>query len=65
MKVLIYNWADLNTSDGGGVNVYVKNIIPELIKRKIEVVFLNSGVKYTNDSKLRIEKIDSYIKGCR
>lgn len=64
MNILLYNWADLFTTDGGGVNVYIKNIIPGLLKHGYKVIYLNSGVKYTKDGKLRVEKNKEYIKGC-
>lgn len=64
MNILIYNWADLFTTSGGGVNVYVKNIIPGLLEHGYKVFYLNSGVKYTKDGKTRIEKQKEYIKGC-
>lgn len=32
MKILYYNWIQFDELYGGGVNVYQKNIIEELIK---------------------------------
>ena len=65
MKILLYNWAGIDGKSGGGVNVYVKNIIPGLLKKGHDIVFLNSGVKYTKDNKLKIVKLSEVIKGCQ
>lgn len=64
MKILLYNWAGIEGNDGGGVNVYVKNLIKGLLKKDYDVAFLNSGVKYTRDGKLRIEKLSDAFGGC-
>lgn len=55
MKILYYNW---DTIDGsfGGVTVYQKNLLSEMIKRKdIDVYFINSGFQYDRKG-LRIEQ---------
>lgn len=43
MKILIYNWAPLDLNIGGGVAVYVKNVLDYLSKTAdndhIDVVF--------------------------
>lgn len=60
IKVLYYNWVpfDNNTGAGGGVSVYIKNIIGEMIKHKeYSVYFLSSGNLYNPlETKPYIEK---------
>lgn len=56
MKILIYNWDLLDGKNGGGVVTYIKNLISGLISNKYDVWFINSGLTYTSDKKLRIEK---------
>ena len=51
MKVLLYNWIpfDNESGRGGGVTVYLKNLIQEIIehnKENIELFFLSSGCYY-------------------
>ncbi len=49
MKILLYNWVqfDNNEKVGGGVSVYIKNLIEYLIKDENNIVyFLSSGNKY-------------------
>lgn len=49
MKILIYNWTQFDnpTMAGGGVTMYLRNIVEELLSRDgIEVYFLSSGEKY-------------------
>ena len=65
MNILLYNWASVEGNAGGGVNVYIKNIIPGLLAKGHKVTFLNSGVTYTRDTKLRIEKLSDCYKGCQ
>lgn len=59
MKILFYNWAQFDnpTMAGGGVTMYLRNIIDELLSRDgVEVYFLSSGDKYRFfDRKPRIE----------
>lgn len=46
-KILIYNWNRLDEKDGGGVNVYVKNILKYLEKEKnIDLYYISSGKSY-------------------
>lgn len=48
-KILFYNWIEFDkiNNPGGGVNVYQKNLIDELIKDdKLEIYFLCSGTNY-------------------
>lgn len=58
-KILLYNWVQFDDAEkrGGGVTVYLKNLIEQLIKDKNnEIFFLSSGMAYdTKDSSLRIE----------
>jgi glycosyltransferase involved in cell wall biosynthesis len=49
MKILIYNWTQFDSPvmAGGGVTMYLRNVIQELLSREgIEVYFLSSGDKY-------------------
>lgn len=47
MKILLYNWVQFDQNDGGGVTVYLKNIINKLLEKKdVEIYFLSSGTKY-------------------
>lgn len=47
-KILIYNWTQFDKPDGGGVTVYINNIINEMVKDpNISVTFLSSGTKYS------------------
>ena len=59
MKILIYNWDLLDGKNGGGVVTYIKNLVSGLLKEKHDVWFINSGLTYTPDKKLRIEKRNS------
>ena len=46
MKVLIYNWTQFDDAQGrgGGVSVYLRNIIPELLAREnVDITFIGSG----------------------
>jgi glycosyltransferase involved in cell wall biosynthesis len=49
MKILIYNWTQFDSPvmAGGGVTMYLRNVIQELLSRDgVEVYFLSSGDKY-------------------
>lgn len=49
MKILIYNWAQFDDAGlaGGGVTLYLRNVIEELLRREdVEIYFLSSGAKY-------------------
>lgn len=49
MKILIYNWTqfDNTVGRGGGVSVYLRNIVPEFLKRDgVDVDFISSGEHY-------------------
>lgn len=49
MKVLIYNWVQFDDARlaGGGVTVYLRNVIEELLRREdVTVYFLSSGKHY-------------------
>jgi|GEM_PF-2535177 len=49
MKILIYNWVQFDNPHlaGGGVTVYLQNVIDELLRRDgVEVYFLSSGHRY-------------------
>lgn len=65
MRVLYYNWAPLNykRSIGGGVAVYIKNILSFLAHNKeqfpFEAVFLSSGFYYDFTKKPYIRKEES------
>lgn len=58
MKLLLYNWVQFDQNDGGGVTVYLNNIINKLAEKKdVEVYFLSSGVKYNLlSNKIKIKK---------
>ena len=64
-SVLIYNWAQFDNPDmdGGGVSVYIKNIIEALLEQGVRVVFLSAGFSYTgvNDSPF-IEETDNMFR---
>lgn len=50
MRILFYNWVQFDDWKlrGGGVSVYLKNIISDLINRpNIEITFLSSGQHYS------------------
>ena len=53
MNVLIYNWCQFDDAErrGGGVSVYLKNIIPAFVDRGDKVVFLSAGHRYSLLSK--------------
>lgn len=59
MRILLYNWTQFDnpTMAGGGVTMYLRNIISELLSRDdVEVYFLSSGEKYNFfDRRPRIE----------
>ncbi len=48
-KILLYNWVqfDDNQMRGGGVSIYLKNIIPEYLNKGYQVFFLSSGDQYS------------------
>lgn len=49
MKILIYNWVQLDDPAlaGGGVTVYLRNVIEELLSREgVTVYFLSAGKEY-------------------
>lgn len=61
MKILYYNWVDYLDAEnrGGGVSVYLKNLMAHLgAKKDIEVRFLSSGISYDIlDATPRWEKV--------
>lgn len=72
MKVLLYNWIpfDNESGRGGGVTVYLKNLIQEIIehnKENIELFFLSSGCYYDiYNTTIRYEEINNlYGNKCR
>ncbi len=48
MKILYYNWVQFDDPEkrGGGVSVYLKNLVGRLVKQDIDVYFLSSGLSY-------------------
>lgn len=63
-KVLIYNWLPFDNmwGWGGGVTIYCKNIIEEMIRHnpEISIYFLSSGFAYSADSdKTYVRKLGS------
>lgn len=72
MRILLYNWIPFDDKNGrgGGVTVYLRNLIDELMKkdnRDIEVFFLSSGCYYDiYNKKIRYEETSNiYGKKCR
>ena len=66
MKILYYNWIqfDKKNNEGGGVNIYQKNIIEELIKdNNNDIYFLSSGIYYNFLKKKAYIKKSSNIYG--
>ncbi len=57
-KVLLYNWAQFDSHDGGGVTVYLDNIINKMKDDpNIELYFISSGTHYDLfKNKIRIKK---------
>lgn len=57
-KILLYNWVQFDKQDGGGVTVYLDNIIQEMKDNpEIDLYFISSGTQYDLFRKgLRIEK---------
>ena len=57
-KILIYNWVQFDIKDGGGVTVYVDNIINDMKDNNdIELYFISSGTCYNLFSdKIKIKK---------
>lgn len=54
MKILIYNWAAFDGGQGGGISVYLRRLIPELINNGCEVNFLSRSPS-KNRSRVRID----------
>ena len=72
MRILLYNWIPFDDKNGrgGGVTVYLKNLIDEILKEdneKIEIFFLSSGCYYDiYNEETRYEEISNiYGKKCR
>lgn len=70
MKILIYNWAPLDsTRRGGGVNVYTRNLISKFnsIYPSFEIYYLCAGIYYDSDNtEIRIEEVDfRFEANCR
>lgn len=62
-RILIYNWTLIDDSLGGGVTVYVRNILSELETDKdFEVFYLNSGLNYDKSRKIYIRKTSNSFK---
>ncbi len=51
MKILYYNWADYLSEEGGGVTVYIKNILNSQILLDHEVFMISSGNTYSFSKK--------------
>lgn len=72
MRILLYNWIPFDDKNGrgGGVTVYLKNLIDEIMKKdncNIEVFFLSSGCYYDiYNEEIRYEETSNiYGKKCR
>lgn len=50
MRVLFYNWCPIHDSEGGGIAVYIRNLLTYIHENSsdIEPVFLSSGFYYDN-----------------
>lgn len=49
MKILIYNWTQFDNAlmAGGGVTLYLRNVIEEMLRREdVEIYFLSAGADY-------------------
>ncbi|HAX50633.1 MAG TPA: hypothetical protein DIW07_07550 [Lachnospiraceae bacterium] len=58
IKILFYSWDYLEGNYGGGVSVYLRNLISVLSKNgKYECSYLNAGLTYTSDHKMKIRDI--------
>lgn len=57
-KVLLYNWVQFDKKEGGGVTVYIDNIISDLKNNEnIDLYFISSGTNYNLFSKkIKIKK---------
>jgi len=58
LKILYYNWVQFDDLEkrGGGVSVYLNNLIGQLVKQNLDVSFLCSGLSYN------FFKYDTYIR---
>ena len=65
MRILIYNWVVFDqNSRGGGVTVYTRNLIENLLKAEHDVSFLCAGSYYDKHNvSIRYEKIDTLYEG--
>ena len=59
MRILIYNWDLLDGKNGGGVVTYIRNLVTGLVNHNHDVWYINSGLTYTCDKKLKIEERDT------
>lgn len=62
MRILFYNWVPFDDQyhRGGGVTVYLHDLIGKFSEDpQYECTFLSSGLEYTFDGKLRIEKMQN------
>ena len=51
-KILFYNWCPIASSEGGGVALYIRNVVSALAEQdSITPVFLNSGFYYDNSKR--------------
>lgn len=59
-RLLIYNWCPIDGKKGGGVEVYIKNIVYSLLNNnEYEIFYINSGNSYTIGGKTKIIEIES------
>ncbi len=68
-NILVYNWDYVDGHKGGGVSVYMQNMMRGLLSTSdYKLLYLNCGLTYTMDGKLRIvrrqngisQEIESY-----
>ncbi|MDR6100986.1 glycosyltransferase involved in cell wall biosynthesis [Agrobacterium larrymoorei] len=67
MKILYYNWVQFDDEErrGGGVTVYLDNIVSEMISRGHDVYFLSSGTSYDIfRSKSYVRKTKCRVAAC-
>ena len=66
-KILLYNWVQFDDEEkrGGGVTVYIKNLIDHLLKdERNEIYFLSSGMAYDlKKTSMRIEATHNIYEG--
>lgn len=68
MKILYYNWVQFDDPErrGGGVTVYLNNVVNEMVSRRHDVYFLSSGLAYDlAGSRSYIRATKSQVPSCK